>query len=685
MHLNTLFNPRSVAVVGATADPHKVGYALMKNILAGSAREVYALSLAEPEVMGLATYKSVKDLPGPVDLAVIAVPAKAVAGVMRECAEVGIKSVIVISAGFKEAGDEGKRLEEELTTIARENDMALLGPNCLGIMDAQADWNASFAVNKPHTGNIAFVSQSGALGTALLDWANQEGVGFSKFVSLGNEASLTEVSFLEHLAHDPDTRAILLYLERVADGPALLATLRRITKEKPIIVVRAGRSSRGAAAVASHTGSLAPADAVFGAALRQAGAIPVDSISTLFSLAKLFGLGVTSPLTSLAILTNGGGPSVNTADLIDLSGHLSLVSFDDPTKDRLRAVLPPMAAVNNPIDVIGDAGPDRYDGVLKTLVTLPDIDAILTIVTPQMMTDPQGIAEVLLNYRDHKPIIPIFMGGETVQHGITRLLEAHMPVFHQPSDAVAALEALATNRKEKVAYGSTDTERETPRLSTRLVMYPIDETQSLLSSYEIPLDGRFITNPDVIPDALLILGQGPYVLKVIAQSLVHKSDLGAVALNLADEPTIRSAWSRMQAQVEAHTPGATIDGMLVQRMVSGVECIIGMKRDPIFGPVIVFGLGGIFVEILKDAMMRVAPLTKEDALDMIHEIKGYPLLTGARGTKPVNLDALASTLVSLSHLALEHPDIEEIDLNPVIATPEGIHLVDARLMKRESE
>lgn len=676
MQLEKLFNPTSVAVIGATGDETKVGYALMKNILDGGVREIYPVTLSEPQVLGHVSYTSVSAVPGKVDLAILAVPANIVATILKECAEKGITSAVVISAGFKEVGEEGKKLEEEIATVAQENDMALLGPNCLGIMNAHADWNASFAVNKPKLGKIAFVSQSGALGTALLDWANREGVGFSKFVSLGNEAALSELEFLEYLADDEETDAVLLYVEQVTDGTRFLELARRITAKKPLVVLRAGRSARGSAAVASHTGSLAPSDKVFGAALEQAGAIPVDSLHILFSLAKLFELGFTAPLQHLVILTNGGGPSVNTADLIDLSASLSLVTFSDETKEALRSVLPPMAAVNNPIDVIGDAGPDRYDNTLRTLTELAEVNAIITLVTPQMMTDPRGIAEVLVRYRDAKPIIPVFMGGETVTPGVDLLKKNGMVSFDSPTDVTESLDALARR-----APKATEEAQETPRPSTHLAMMPLKEMQHLLDDYELTLAGAFVAEKEAIANALKKLGDGPYAIKAISQELVHKSDLKAVQLNLRDADALTVAWDEIVQYTEEHTAGATIDGMLLQDMVGGIECIIGMKRDPVFGPVIVFGLGGIFVEILKDSALRVAPVSKEEALAQIKEIKGLPLLTGARGREPVNLEALADSIAALSHLALDYPDLQEIDFNPVFATPKGIHIVDARIMK----
>ncbi len=681
MNLQKLFDPNSVAVIGANNTEGSVGYALMKNILAGKTREVYPITLDEKEVFGHVAYTSVTALPKTPDIAIIAIPAPAISKILKECAEKGVTTAVVISAGFKEAGEEGKKLEVEMRETADKYDITLLGPNCLGVMDAHTQWNASFAVNSPLKGGLGFVSQSGALGTALLDWANREGVGFSKFVSLGNEAQLTELEFLEYLRDDDETKAVLLYLEKVTNGAKFLELARSVTEKKPLVVLRAGRSARGSKAVASHTGSLAPSDKVFEAALRQAGAIPVDSTDTLFALAKLFELGITSPLQNLVILTNGGGPSVNTADLIGFSRSLELVEFTEKTKGELRSVLPPMAAVNNPIDVIGDAGPQRYKDTLNILLELDRIDAIITLVTPQMMTDPKDIAKVFVEMKHKKPIIPVFMGGDTVQSGIEVLHENSMLSFSSPANVVAALDALARGAPKPEGEAATH------NTSTHLTMLPLEKMQRVLEQFNLYLDGEYVKHPDEIQGALERLGNGPYAMKAISTDLVHKSDLHAVKLNLKTAVEIEASWHDMQHYIDEHTKGtraaarqATIEGVLIQKMVRGVECIIGMKRDATFGPVIIFGLGGIFVEILKDSSMRIAPVTMEEALKQIHEIQGLPLLTGARGAEPVDLEALATMITSLSTLALEHPEIEEIDFNPVFATPTGTSIVDARMM-----
>ncbi len=679
MNLSTLFNPRSVAVIGASGDSSKVGYALIKNLVEGAhEREVYPVTLNATELFGRHAYRSVHDIPGPVDLAVIAVRADMVPTVLRECAGHGVQSAVVISAGFKEIGPAGQALEEELATVAREHGMSLLGPNCLGILNTHTNLNATFAAGTPRAGHIGFLSQSGALGTALLDWAYGEGIGFSSFVSLGNEAVLTESDFLEYIAGDDETRAVLLYLEQVRDGERFLEAARSVAARKPLVVLRAGRSARGGSAVSSHTGALAPVDEVFSEALRGVGAIEVDSIRDLYAVTTLLQQritkGSTKGITKICVLTNGGGPSINTADLIERSSHLTLSSFDEDVRGALRAVLPPVAAVGNPVDVIGDAGADRFESALRVLTSAGGVDAVLGIVTPQMMTKSEEIAEVFVRYSDARPIIPVLMGGAAVSKGVERLRDAGLSPFSVPSDAVRALDMLATGiHKEAYAQAHSGEAR-------KLTMLNIDEMRTLLTSYGLTLEGEFVREGRELSNALAHLGPGPYVIKAISQELVHKSDLRAVQLGLPDQPALERAWGEIYEYVQSHTPGATINGMLVQRMVRGVETIIGMKRDSVFGPVVLFGLGGIFVEVLKDASLGIAPLTKDEALARIRRIKGLPLLTGARGREPVNLDALAEILVSLSTLALAHPEVEEIDFNPVFATPDGVHIVDARVM-----
>lgn len=675
MNFDALFHPEVVAVVGARPEPDRVGFALMENLLNGGPRTIIPVTEEFPDIFGIPAVKSISEIEDAIDCAVIAVKATLVPQAVRDAAAKGARAVVVISAGFKEAGEEGKKLEDEISSIAKETGIALLGPNCLGVIDTASELNISFAPEMPLSGRIALLSQSGAIGTAFLDWAHKEGIGISKFVSLGNEAGFPEVAMLEYLGGDRNTDAILVYLEHVSDGPRLLELLRSITPQKPVIVLRAGRTSRGASAVASHTGSLAPADSVFAAALRQAGAVPVESLRELFNIAKLLSLGIRGPLPRLAIVTNGGGPSVNAADLIELSRTLSLAPFDDATKDALRAVLPSMAAVGNPVDVIGDARRKRYDDAFSVLTAKEDIDAILAIVTPQMMTPSDDIAESVIEWNAKKPIIPIMMGGVSVASGIERLKEAGLVAFDTPPDAIEALDAIGGG-------GHKDVPKPQGKSENALVPMSFHEMRDLLSSYGVAINGNFITDRGALGGAWNALGAEKAALKALSPVSVHKTEAKAVRLDIASPEDAERAWDEISANIRAVSPGAPIEGMLLQPMFSGREVIVGGKRDRTFGPIVVFGLGGIFVELIKDVAMRVAPISHEEALAMLEEISGENYLNEFRGMPTVDKGELADIIVNVSRLLTEHPEVEEIDLNPVIATSDAAHIVDVRVMRK---
>ncbi len=710
MNLDNFFSPKSIAVIGASSDKTKVGFALVSNLLSGKKAEIFPVNITEKEILGLKTYKSVTEIPEQIDLALIAVRADIVPPVLEECASKNIKNVIVISAGFKEAGEKGKELEEKIREIAGRNNLALLGPNCLGIINPKNNFNASFSATKPLSGKIAFLSQSGALGTSLLDMANEAGVGFSKFISLGNEASLGELEFLEYLKDDPDTSAILIYLEKLSDGKRFMDIASEITKTKPMVVLKAGRSSRGAAAVASHTGSLAPEDKIFSSACRQSGIIAVESIREFFNMAKLFQIGILEPLEKIVILTNGGGPSVVATDLIDLSKSLSLVEFSDSTQEELHKVLPPMAAVGNPVDIIGDALASRYEEALKIICAEKDTDAIILILTPQRMTETPETAKLLATYRLKKPIIPVFIGGPSIESGRKILKEKDLVNFNFPVDAIEALDNLASVSSSFPAFSSLPSplpegrcrysDREVGENSVTTLSHPLgsedlaspplaggegrEETRMLpfsdmtkiLSDFGISLAGILAKEKSELAKAISDLGESFYAMKAISPDIIHKTNSGAVKLHIKNLEEAENAWE----EIITKNPDAKLEGMLIQKMGEGKEVIIGMKRDPIFGPTILFGLGGIFTEILKDTSLRVAPIDKEEALRMIGELKGIKILEGSRGEKSVNLDSLADLLVKISSLSLAHPEIKEIDLNPVMATPDSAEVVDARFM-----
>ena len=457
MDFEKFFNPRSIAVIGASNSVGKVGYALLYNIIQNKDRKIFAINPEEQEILGTPCYPSVLKVPGEVDLAVIAVPAKIVPQVIRECGEKKIPFAVVISAGFKEVGGNGAELGREIKKIAEEYNIGLLGPNCLGVIDARSGLNATFGVDSPIAGNIALLSQSGALGTAMLDWASEQGIGFSKFVSLGNEAVFTELNFLEFLKGDDDSKAILLYLEKISDGEKFAQLAKEITATKPVVILKAGRSDRGGEAVKSHTGSLTSEDSVFEAVCRQSGVIVVHSLHELFDVAKLFHIGILKPLKNLAILTNGGGPSIVAADLVEFSRSLTLANFSQELKDKLKKVLPKMGSVGNPIDILGDAPSLRYKDALEILAGESDIEAILTILTPQMMTETKETAEILTSYHKQKPIIPIMIGGSAVQQGVEVLKNNSLVNFDFPEDVVVALDALAFKNISRTREAPTPT------------------------------------------------------------------------------------------------------------------------------------------------------------------------------------------------------------------------------------
>lgn len=680
MNLNNFLDPKSVAVIGASNDKNKVGYALVSNLLNGTKRNIYPVSISEKEILGLKAYPSIKDIDGNIDLALIAVRADIVPSIMEECAAKKIQTVVIIAAGFKEAGQAGVDLEKKVAEIARKNNIALLGPNCLGTIDAQANFNASFAPSTPKKGHIAFLSQSGALGTAVLDKAIAEGIGFSKFISLGNEAILSEIEFMEYLKHDPDTKAILMYVEQLSNGSEFMKLATEITKQKPIVLIKAGRSARGQQAVMSHTGSLAPEDKVFSAACKQSGIIVVESIREFFNMAKLFELGIYKPLQKLIVLTNAGGPAVITADIVDLSRSLSMAEISNETKEQLKKVLPPMAGLNNPVDIIGDALSARYEAALQILVEEKDVDAIITLLTPQMMTETESTAQLLVKFNTKKPIIPIFIGGPSVLKGLVALNDGGLISFAFPKDAIEALDNIAQGAKKNKKEISLESLQTNKELLPSLKMMSFDKMNALFGEYGLTVAGVLVKEKSDLEAAMKKIAGDTYILKVMSPDVVHKSDMGAVKLNIKTIEEANKAWDEMLSSVKEKKPDATIEGVLVQTMTVGKEIIIGMKRDSVFGPAILFGLGGIFTEALKDTSLRIAPVSNEAALEMSQEIHGTNILSGLRGEKSVNFEKLSEIITKISKLSIEHPEIKEIDLNPVMVRPDGADIVDARIM-----
>jgi acetate---CoA ligase (ADP-forming) len=676
MNFENFFNPKSVAVIGASNDKSKVGYAVIANLLSGKPqagdRRIYPVTLSEKEVLGIPAFAGILDVQDDIDLAIIIVKADIVPQILADCGKKNIKNIIVISSGFKETGPSGADLENQITDIAKENGMMLLGPNCLGVIDTKNNLNTSFAGKNPLPGNIALLSQSGALGTAMIDWAVAEGIGFSKFISLGNEAGLTEIEFLEFLENDNDTAAILMYLENVKDGSKFRKILARVASNKPVVIIKAGMGNHGHLAVMSHTGALAPQSNIFIAACKQAGAVTTSSLRGFFNVVKILSqtTDLKKPIQRLIILTNGGGPSVVAADLIDRSNSLSLVTLSDDTKEALREVLPKMAAIGNPVDIIGDALAERYDKALDVLCQVEDADAIIVILTPQMMTEAESTAKVLAKYKEKKKIFPIFIGGEGIQPGRLELIKSGMVHFEFPRDVIDGLDYLARG----AAKIKSSRHPKEPDTVLNGEMMEFVGVLNILSEYGISVSGKFLARKEDLENALNSLGSGPYAMKAFSKEAIHKTEKNAVRLNILNLDEAGWIWEELWAKVPS------VEGIFVQKMEKGREIIIGMKRDHTFGPTILFGLGGIFAEAIKDTVIRIAPISKEEALKMMQEIKGIKILQGMRGEPPVNFDLLADIIVNLSRLALDHPEIKEIDLNPVMATDTSATIVDARVM-----
>lgn len=680
MNLKTLFNPRTIAVIGAAEDRKKLGYALYANLVAGKKRRVYPVNPAFKKVLGKHCYSSVKKIGGKIDLAVIAVKPEIVPIVVKECGEKKIPHAIVITAGFKEVGPEGEKKEKDIVAIARKYKINLVGPNCLGIMDTGSVLNATFGNDLPKKGGVAFVSQSGALGTAMLDWAGVRGIGFSKFISLGNAAGLQENDFLSYLGADKQTSAIIMYLEGLSDGERFVNLCRRISRRKPIVVLKAGRSERGAKAVSSHTGSLAPSFEIFRAACREGKAALIDSLGQMFDAVRLFNSGIRNVPNKWVILTNGGGPSIVTADLIENSPNLALAALGEPIQMALRKVLPPTASVGNPVDIVGDALEDRYRAALKVLTSQKENFGIIVLLTPQRVTPVEKIAEEMVRFKGKKLLVPLFIGGGAIAPA-EKLFSRHGLVnFVDPAGMINTLSVLAPETQKQpeikaAAAGSA--------VQTKERMMWFNEAKVLMAKYGLKIVGNFVGSKDKLEHFGGKISF-PWAMKLVSPEAVHKTEVGGVKINIADIESAKTAWDEMSKNLLAKNPSAKIDGFVVQPMVRGKEVIIGIKRDPSFGPVVVFGLGGIFTEIIKDVSMRLCPVGEKEALKMIKEIKSASVLTGARGGKPVNLAALAKIITSLSRLAEREKAITEIDLNPVMVSEESADIVDIRVMVKKN-
>jgi acetyltransferase len=695
--LDALFSPRSVAVIGASERQGSVGRTVLWNLISNPfGGTVYPVNPKRGNVLGIRTWPSIAAIPEPVDLAVIVTPAPTVPGVIRECAEAGVKGAIVISAGFKETGVEGALLEQEVLREARRGRMRIIGPNCLGLMRPTTGLNATFAGAMARPGNVAFISQSGALLTAILDWSQRETVGFSAFVSLGSMLDVGWGDLIDYLGNDPRTRSILLYMESIGDARAFLSAAREVALQKPIIVIKAGRTEQAAKAAASHTGTLAGSDEVLTAAFRRAGVLRVDSIADLFYMAEVLAKQPRPEGRRLTIVTNAGGPGVLATDAL-VSGGGELARPSEKTLAALNGLLPPQWSHGNPVDILGDAAPERYAKALEVAGADENSDGLLVILTPQDMTEPTQTADRLKPYaRLGKPVLASWMGGSEVAAGERILNDAGIPTFVYPDTAARIfnymwrysynLSALyetptlaeeATGHARERARALIDAARADGR--TLLTEY---ESKQLLAAYGIPsVETRLASTEDEAVAQAEALGY-PVVVKLHSRTLMHKTDVGGVRLNLASAEQVREAFSGIQQTLTERGHAGAFHGVTVQPMVrlDGYELIIGSSLDAQFGPVLLFGAGGILVEVFQDRALGLPPLNTTLARRLMERTLIYKALQGVRGRPPVNMAALETLLVRFSKLVVEQRLLKEVDINPLLASAGQPVALDARMV-----
>ena len=693
--LEAFFNPQSVAVIGASRSKEKLGHGVLANLIKyGYPGQIYPINPKADEILGLKCYPSVLDVPGPIDLAIVVIPAQFVAAVLEECGQKGVKGVVIISAGFREAGREGVKRERKIVDIAKRYKMRLVGPNCLGIIDTVCPLNASFAAGMPPKGTIAFMSQSGALCTAILDWALAAGIGFSHFVSLGNKADVAEVDLLEAWENDPHSNVILTYIEGLPAGRKFMEVARRVTRRIPVIAVKAGTTSAGSRAVSSHTGSLAGSERAYEAAFRQSGVLRAESIQHLFDYSLAFAYQPVLRGRRIAIVTNAGGPGVMATDALEREG-LSLASLSRDTIEFLRTHLPPAANIYNPVDVLGDALADRYGLALEAVLKDKNVDGVIVILTPQVMTKIEETARLVgeIAARYDKPVLGCFMGEAKVSAGIKILNEHKIPNYPFPERAVGAMRAMMDYRRWlerpplKVEEFEVDREKVKEifaqvRAEGRVTIGDA-EAREIMQAYGIPIpQSRLARTPEEAVEIAEEIGY-PVVMKVASPDILHKTDIGGVKLNIASATDVRDAFDLLVYRATRFMPDAEIWGCLVQEMVKEAkEVIVGMNCAPQFGPLVMFGLGGIYVEALRDVSFRVAPFSRQEAEEMIREIRSYELLKGVRGERPADIAAIVDCLLRVSQLATDFPEIVELDINPLMVKEAGggAVAVDMRLV-----
>jgi len=695
MSLEMFFNPGSVAVVGASQTAGKVGYEVLTNMIAaGFKGKIFPVNNKATTIEGLKCYPNLEAIGQIPDLVIIIIPAKAVSSIMQQCAKIGAKSVIIITAGFKEVGQEGRMLEQQVIQIAKQSGIRVIGPNCLGVIAPVNNLNASFGGDLPKKGVIGYLSQSGALLAAILDTANANSIGFSKLVSIGNKADVDELDLIEAFGQDGDTKVIAGYLENINNGNAFVGLAENVSQNKPILLMKSGSTTAGAQAASSHTGSLVGSETAYEAVFARAGIVRCPSIKVQFDFAQAF---ANQPLPAgdrVAVITNAGGPGIMAADAIEQQG-LVFAKLTDETRKKLAEVLPPAANVNNPIDVLGDALADRYKLAVDIVIEDPNVDIVLVLLTPQAMTEAVPTAQVVAKAscrKSSKPIFASFLGADKVAQAVETLRSSGIPQYDSPESAVLTIKTMVDyvrwrKRPKRVVklFGVNRRKVETIiEKHLRQGVREIGEMESkeILEAYGLVTPkGTIATTAEQAANIAQQLGY-PVVMKIWSPDILHKSDVGGVKIGLQNAQEVMDAFDLMMYRIPKKMPDADILGVLVQEMCrSGREVILGMNRDPHFGPLMMFGMGGTMVEVLKDVSFYLAPLTAEEAKQMLINTRTYKMLKGVRGEKGVDIDAIAEGLQRLSQLVMEFPQIQEMDINPYVVGQEGTTpiAVDARI------
>ncbi len=699
--LDPIFRPTSIAVIGASRRPNTIGWQLVDNLLEhGFCGPIYPVNPKAKSIHSIPAYASVGDLPEVPDLAVIVVPSEVVVGVTRECIAAGVRGLVVISAGFKEVGGTGVELEHRLTQLVREHGVPMIGPNCMGVINTapSVSMNATFAPSMPPPGPVAFVSQSGALGLSVLDYAESLGIGISAFVSVGNKADVSGNDLLEYWRDDPNTRVILMYLESFGNPARFIELAKTITRDKPICVVKSGRTGAGARAAQSHTGALAGSDLATDAILAQAGAIRVNTVEELFDLSMVFANQPLPEGNRVAIVTNAGGPGIMIADACESNG-LEVTGLHPETENKLRSRLPEEASVHNPVDLIASATPETYEFALASVFDDPNVDAAIAAFVPPLGILTKDVAQAIVRVNSRhpeKPLLAVLMGRQGVPAGVAELHEAHVPAYIFPESAARALGATWRYRATRDRRPGTVVSFETDDDAVRRLLdaartagqAKLSEPDALcvLQAYGIRVpEWQFVpfeTATALASHAAQAAGDigFPVALKIVSDDVTHKTDVGGVSLNIRSKSAITAAVRKMLDRMSENPTPVRVAGVLVQAMASsGAETIVGITRVPRVGPMVMFGLGGIYVEIMRDVVLRLCPLEDRDAEEMIREVKASKLLEGVRGEAPRDVAALADVILRMSQLSIRHPRIAEMDINPLLAYQQGLVAVDARI------